>query len=356
MKDQKNLGARALRAIAELWRSDGPRSRWRDDGFDWWPGDFRVSVSALRRLDEFGPEMWQISVRTEFLKDAPINHPDFAKRVGLLSKLSPTYALVYPPPQLWEQYGSPETVPQLSFSNTIYVTSENIEWLPGFLGHMAIMQPINAQIRSEATVALFPGSSPAVSRPDALADAGLDGMLEFADQVYAPLGREPNRWVGTDEFASLAEGWNRSEFCHAVASEHGLSLETSFGNETALIELWTDQSSLQLGNGLLTTLQLPYVADSKAIAEECAGLNFVETLWTDIPQFGGWCPHTAGDGQERPSFAVFIPNALYGPGIASQAVYWMLQRARRLRQERWPDDVDIPVHKIFEARIARRMN
>jgi hypothetical protein len=356
MKDQQNLGARALRAIAELWQSDGPRSRWRDDGFDWWPGDFKVSVSALRRLDEFGPETWQISVRTDFLNDVPINHPDVAERVGLLSKLSSTYALMYPPPQVWEQHGTPRSLPHLSFSNTVYVTSENIDWLPVFLGQMAIMQPINAQLQSTTTAPLFPGSSPAMSRPDALANAGLDGMLEVAAQVYAPAGSEPNRWFGTDEFVALAEGWNKSEFCHAAGSEHDLSLETSFGGGAALIRLWTDQSSIQLGNGLLTTLQIPCFADPKTIAEQCAALNFVETLWTDVPQFGRWHPQSVGNGQECLAFAVFIPNALYGPGIASQAVYWMLQRARKLRQERWPDIPDKPIREIIAESTAGHRN
>lgn len=347
MKDQQNLGARALRTIAELWLSDGPRSCWHNDGFDWWPGDYKVSVRAFRRLDEFGPETWQISVRTDFLKDVPINSPNFAGTVGILSKLASTYALIYPPLLMRNQHGTTQPPPDLSLSNTVYVTSENVEWLPLFLGQMAIMQPIDAQLQSTTTAPLFPGSSPAMSRPDALVGAGLDGMLEVAAQLYAPAGSEPSRWSGTDEFVALAEGWNRSEFCYATASEHDLTLETSFGDRAALIKLWTDQSSLQLGNGLLTTLGIPHFADPKAIAEECAALNFVETLWTDVPQFGGWHPQSVGDGQECLGFAVFIPNALYGPGIASQAVYWMLQRARKLRQERWPDIPDKPMREII---------
>jgi hypothetical protein len=156
MKGREGLGPWALQTIAELWQANGPRSRWRDDGFDWWPGDFRVSVSALRRLDESGPETWQISVRTDFLKDVPIDHADFATRVGTLSKLASTYALVYPTPDVWKQHGSSGTLPELSFSNTAYVTSKNIEWLPTFLGQMAIMQPINAQLQSATTAPFVP--------------------------------------------------------------------------------------------------------------------------------------------------------------------------------------------------------
>jgi hypothetical protein len=335
MKDQRGLGPRALSTIAELWQAKGARSHWRDDGFDWWPGDFKVSVSALRRLDEFGPEMWQISVRTDFLKDVSINEPDFATRVGLLSKLSSTYALIYPPPDVWKQYGVSGVTPGLSFSNTI-------------------MQPIHAQLQSATTAPLFPGSSPAVSRPEALAKSGLDAMLEVAAQAYVPDGREPSWWLGKDEFWTIATHWNQFEYCHGEANKRGLFLETSFGDTTARIALWTDQASIQLGNGLLATLQIPFFADAKTIADECAHLNFAETLWIDIPQFGRWHPHTLGEGRECPAFAMFIPNALYGPGIASHAVHWMLQRARGLRQQRWPDAADRPIHEILEARMAGR--
>jgi hypothetical protein len=348
MKGREGLGPWALQTIAELWEAEGPRSRWRDDGSDWWPGDFRVSVSALRRLDQFGPETWQISVRTDFLKDVPIDHADFATRVGTLSKLASTYALVYPTPDVWKQHGSSGTLPGLSFSNTAYVTSENIEWLPTFLGQMAIMQPIDAQLQSATTAPLFAGSSPATSRPEALANSGLGPMLEVATHVYVPAGREPNRWLGTDEFSSIVEGWEASEYCQGIADERGLLLETSFGDRAARIHLWTNYSNLQLGNGLLVSLRIPYFADSKAIADECAALNLIETFWTDVPQFGRWHPDMVTDGRECPAFTVFIPNALYGPGLASQVTYWMLYRARALRQDRWPNVPDKPVQEILE--------
>jgi hypothetical protein len=222
--------------------------------------------------------------------------------------------------------------------------------LPGFLAYMAIMQPINAQHLSKVTADLL-GGMPDVSRPEALAGSGLDPMLEFAAHAYAPAGREENRWMGTDEFSTIAEGWE-SEYCYGLSDERGLSLETSFGNETALIRLWADYTNPQLGNGLLAMLQIPFLADPQTVANDCATLNHAETGWTDIPQFGCWHSLPFRDGQEALAFSMFVPNALYRPGIATHAFAWMLQRARQLREERWPDLTDKPLPEIFEARLA----
>lgn len=73
MDNEKTIGSRALKTLAEFWNVSVARSRRRDDGFDWWPGDFRVSVSVSRRVDGHVPETWMLMVRTDFLKDVPIN-------------------------------------------------------------------------------------------------------------------------------------------------------------------------------------------------------------------------------------------------------------------------------------------
>lgn len=354
MKDQQGLGPRALKAIAELWRSDGPRSRWREDGFDWWPGDFQVSVNAHRRLDEYGLEMWQLSVQTNFLKDVPINDPKFVKFVALTSRVSgSTHGWVYPTAEVLAQHAPAGTTPRLYFSNTAYVTSENIEWMPWLLGSMSILQPINAQIQSKTISDLF-GGLPDVSRPPELAGLGLDGMLELVTQLYAPLGQETNRWIGSDEFSAIAATCGASGYCFGIGDHQGLAIDVSFGDTTAMVALRTDQTHPQLGNGLLATLKVPLFGDLQAIANECAGLNLVERLWTDIPQFGCWHPLTYGEDTEGAAFSTFVPNALYQAGLANQMAIWMVQKAQRLRQARWPDMPDKPVHEILEARLAGR--
>jgi hypothetical protein len=101
-----------------------------------------------------------------------------------------------------------------------------------------------------------------------------------------------------------------------------------------------------LGYGLLGTLQLPYFAENKATNEQCAFLNFMESLWTDIPQLGCWHPHKSRENQDGLAFSSFIPNALYQPGIATHAALWMLQRVDWVHGLMWPDLEDQPIEQI----------
>jgi hypothetical protein len=354
MSNGPGMGPQALKAIAEIWKVDDARSRWRDDGFDWWPGDFRVSVNAFRRVDGLGPETWLLSVRTDFLKDVPVDDPKFVRLAAVTSRfLASTYSWVYPTAEVWEQHGQPETLPKLWFSNTAYVTSDNVDWLPGFLAWMSIMQPVNAQIQAKEAPEFLAGGVPDVSRPEAPGVSGLHDTLEIAAQVYVPIGRKVNRWIGTSEFSAIAEKWGTLDHCYGNGDPQGLTLETSFGDDTALIRLRTDEKHPQLGNGLLATLQVPFFGEPKLIADECAGLNLLETLWTDIPQFGCWHPHASRGEREGLAFSTFVPNALHQAGLATQTTLWMLQRARWLRQERWPHLSDKPVLEILQERANK---
>ena len=97
MDDEKTIGSQVLKTLAEFWNVTEARSRWRDDGFDWWPGSFRVSVSVSRRVDGYIPETWMLTVRTDFLKDVPINDEKFVQLAAMISKFwTSTYAWVLP--------------------------------------------------------------------------------------------------------------------------------------------------------------------------------------------------------------------------------------------------------------------
>ena len=125
MDNEKTIGSRALKTLAEFWNVSVARSRRRDDGFDWWPGDFRVSVSVSRRVDGHVPETWMLMVRTDFLKDVPINDDKFIRLAAMTSRfLTSTYAWVYPTAQVWAEHGQPSVSPRLWFANTAYSIAE----------------------------------------------------------------------------------------------------------------------------------------------------------------------------------------------------------------------------------------
>jgi hypothetical protein len=79
VKNTRDIVSEALIEIADIWKVDPARSIPTDDGFDWWPGDFKVSVSTTRRTDGYVPETWMLSVKTDFLKEIPIDSDRFLR-------------------------------------------------------------------------------------------------------------------------------------------------------------------------------------------------------------------------------------------------------------------------------------
>jgi hypothetical protein len=294
----RDIASEARIEIADIWKVARARSIRTKDGFDWWPGDFRVSLSAIRRTGGYVPKTWMLSVRTDFLKDIPIKNDRFAKWVALWSGVwATTSAWVYPPAEgfeslrcLWKQAAT-----LVCQHRPAYLTSENASWLPQYLARMGIMQPINARMADSGQTTLG-GGVPNISRPGLfgrfLGRFRTGNLLDEIACAYFSIESAPNRWVATGEFHRIADRWGRSDYCVCTADNRGLVLEAHLGdgNDGAMIRLSTDQKHPQLGNGLHGALTLPTAGDMKSIVYRCAGLNLMETMWTDIPQFGCWFP------------------------------------------------------------------
>jgi hypothetical protein len=140
-------------------------------------------------VEGHGPETWFLSVRTDFLKDVPVDDRQFVRLAAAASRFfTSTYAWIYLTAEIWAQHGQRGALPRLWFSNTAYVTSDNVDWLPGFFAWMSIMQPVNAQTQAKGMPKILGGGFPDVSRPEAPSVSGSHEMLEVAAQVYVPIG------------------------------------------------------------------------------------------------------------------------------------------------------------------------
>jgi hypothetical protein len=335
---QRNIVSEALTEMSDIWNVDPARSISRDAGFDWWPGDFRVSVTAVRRTDGYVPETWMLSVKTEFLKDVPLADGRFIQFATLQSRLGSTYAWVYPPAEVFEHFGKRSDTPRLWFANTVYLTAENAFWIPRFLANMSIMQPIDAHLLAASKPASLGGGKLDTSRPRLLSRSSSGRVLDEALALYQSYGKAPSRWFGTGEFLEIAGQWHIPDHTVCKANDQALSLVVRFDNGPATIGLFTGEKHPVLGNGLLGVLDLPEFDNAWATATRCASLNLMETLWNDISQFGCWCPHMAEDGAYYPHFVCFLPNRLYGRGIASQLIFWLYERARWIIDKQLPTE------------------
>jgi hypothetical protein len=47
-----------------------------------------------------------------------------------------------------------------------------------------------------------------------------------------------------------------------------------------------------------------------------------------------------------------MPNALYGPGLATNIAFWFLRRARWVREQRFPDIKDVTMLEVLNKRFT----
>jgi hypothetical protein len=230
------------------------------------------------------------------------------------------------------------------------VDSQLIQWLPRFLAQEALVQVTNAEGMNGLLSKVVIDKSDSLSSGE---NRKPDEILEVPLKIYVSEGTKPNRWSDTDEFGKFAEKYGRTEGCFGNGDKSGLTLETPFGDDSALIRLLPVKNPL-LGNGLQVTIQFPFLAAFEEIAKRSALLNVSEAdRWTDVPQLGCWQPDNINGSKKRIGLAhrSFIPNALYSPGIATNFALWSIARVRWARQEFWPELKDKSMGEVLEKRM-----
>lgn len=327
-------GRNVVEELHGSWQIGADQSVWMDDadgtGFDWRPGDFRVRVRASKPQGGVGAERsLKLSVRTDLLKGVEVSGTEMLTTLSAMNGTAPSYAFIC--------HEGGEVVLQ----STAYLHGRDTDWLPLFFAGQAILQPIAAQSQSHADAAgqLLGGS------PDRSRSGAADAILDVARDVYAPGGAGPSRWDGTGEFEAIAAAHGRSDTAFGFGGPDGLTLETAFGDETALLQLTAGQRHPSLGAGLLSLLRLP-VAIGEDGAERANALNAAEAdSWTGVPLLGAWSITDGGLVH-----GAFVPNALYRRGIAETMSLWALARARWARRVLLPDEEDRPLHEILSER------
>lgn len=204
--------------------------------------------------------------------------------LALLARfITSTYSLVYPPLEVWREHPNGQA-PMLTAFSSAYVSPNTAGWLPQFLARTSLIQAINAEIQTESLAKDFGGEPALIASGDRHKH---DDILHIVEDIYAPEGSKPSHWSNVEEFSQFSAQFAQSDNCFGTGDRSGMTLETPFGDNSALIRLLSEEPHPQLGNGLLVTLQLPVWLAPDAAAREVAFFNFLEArMWTDFPQLG----------------------------------------------------------------------
>lgn len=351
--DVEDLGKDAVQRIARVWQVDKSRTVWTEQGFDWWPGRFRVSVMAQKGQGEDRKRAWRLVIRTAFLKDVETLEPKTLRWISLWSKAAPTYAWVITPPEVAQKYEIPLDK-TLHFQAVMYLRDPVKSWLPEFFARMAILQPIQAEIQADSMAELI-GARPDASRPSERANPDFrDEMLVVAEAIYVPEGKKESKWKGHQEFSNIAEQYGTQDNCFGMGDESGLTLETPIGDTSALIRLLTDTTHPTLGNGLLATIQMPFEVDEQQAIDDCMWYNYFQSIsWTDAPQLASWHDAQQNEKSFGIKHGVFYPNALYMPGLATNAALWQLGQAVWAREQFFGHLSHLTMSQVYEKRFGK---
>jgi hypothetical protein len=242
-------------------------------------------------------------------------------------------------------------------ASTAYLHEGIKDWLPRVFGGLAVLQPIESRFRADHAASLL-GGKPDRSRPPMRRlQATVDEMLGAEGWMLSPHGQEPSKWIGTGEFEKIIERWGRRDSGFGVADKAGLSMQTPFGDTSAIILLRTDKPHPRLGNGLHVSLSFPHVCEVESANALVIEMNFLEDrAWSKLGvQFmGNWHADKWRGHGFVPEFSCFIPNMVYFPGLAANLVLYAMARAKWGRERLRPGAIDLPMHDILEKQLPSK--
>ena len=322
-----------------------------DDGVHWWPGSHRVTLSCAP--ERFNAERcFKLTMTTRVLRDVTLTDEKTTDLITVLCATSPTYAWLAPATLDLRDIGKGNAC-EVAMRSSIRVLADNVSWAPQLLARLAILQPIDAE-RIGAEIAKITGATDDTEpRRSQLNLAGHDPVLDIAETLLKPEGEKANHWTGSEEFKLIAEKLGRNEMCFGAANDTGVTLETPFGRESAAVNLDSQVPHPGLGTGLLTTIYLPISIERARCSLACYELN-ARAARPGAPVggvFGSWHPRQAGDGW-GPAYGAFVPNALYGKGVAANMALWAVGLAQWAKSELWSHVVNEPMSQILGRRAS----
>lgn len=346
-----DLCRQTIKAVADEWGVTDDRVEWRDDGLDWWPGTFRVMVRVAPSLDEQQPHVCRLTIRTNVLKGVVVS-PTVMPVLEVMAALAPTYGAVFMSERMRDRFEQSKDG-AVWFQSSGYVIPDTLSWLPSMVAALALLQVVDGLSMGEVFAQGTGGVVDADVKPGFEELHTPDRSIRFVDEEVGKSKGDVSRWHGISEFEECAEQFGRSDSCFGMGSPTDLTLETPFGADSALVQLHTDQVHPRHGAGLLATLQIRAEKSHAEMLDDCADLNLIESImWTDVPQLGSWQPRKVDDVTSRLAHSVFIPNAFYRPGLATNVAMWQIRRAMWIKRLRWPELPDCTMAEVLERRFG----
>lgn len=335
-----DVGIQILDAIYDQLQVEDQWAFRRQRGFTWWGYRLAQHIDVSSPVHDRGLDLCNLAIRTDVVRDVDPNTNPAALLVAL-NRQATINALVWDP-----------ATATISVCCAVTVHQDIASWIYYILAMAAVLQNDLAHAHT-VTLAKACGGSPAGSNhPTHGVRNEPNGSMNVPARMIVPAGQEPSKFVGEpclgiERFlAELAQqkGW------YGTSDAHGATVEVPFtGNrpamlqdsnspdaqlETALVQVFTDVSHPEFGNGALVVTQLPVSPGAERAVVLANDLNLAESAggYDAPPLFGAWVPDPFSEGENGLAFSSFLPNFLAMGGILNNWVVYQATRAQFARQ------------------------
>jgi hypothetical protein len=335
-----DLGITSINQVFKLWQVDDQWSVSESRGFAWWAGSFRQRISVDAGQTDQGVTVYRLSAETDLFRGVDQHAVGIAERLSVLNRFSSSSAITLD-----------EGAGRISLCSSVVLHEQNAEWIVPHFATLAILQPIDAQLRGPAYAPLIGGALGVSAHPRSGPRTSPDQMLDLLAEVYEPTGKASSRWLEGDEFEQTAATL-RSYGAFVSNDRSGLTADVEFGSDSALLTATTEEAHPQLGHGVLLRLNLPVTLPAAAAGRLALEFNATEgSTFTGSHFLGAWCSAEARGGHV-PVFVSFIPNVAYRRGLLASLILSLMAKARWARNEIAPYADDATLEAVLRKRLG----
>ena len=298
----KDHGIQLVKKIFKDMNIDEEWSIKTDRGFTWWGHQYAQRIWAEQPVEDNGFHVAKVNAETEILK-YPSRSIETETLLAVEMLKASLSGLVID-----------HEADRITLRCSAYIHEDNNNWLGRVFSLAAIMQLIEAENKGDILAMFLELQADKSMHPRSGLRNDVDDMLNVIDQVVIPEGEKPFQSIGEFEFRRTADILN-SQNLISTASETGLSAYLPFCDDTALLQVDTEQEHPELGNGLLFRLFLPpekIDIDGSFVMD----LNSMEQNAFPSGHFlGSWCLGPIGENLHTAVYVTFIPAVVCSPGI-----------------------------------------
>lgn len=286
----------------------------------WWLGPLRQQLWAEAPFEDEGMTITRVHARTDVFagftgSDSQVENLAFLMPRGTLSGLA----------------RSENDPTRIQLACSVYVHDSIMSWLPEFLGMCSLLQLIEAysylEVEESLELRLDRTPHPKLGHIEYRDDA----LEEIILQIVAA-GTQVSRFIGDDMRALLGDCQN-PPCVLATGEDVGVTAEFPFLGRTSLTRFSAIEKNPKVGSGLLITLKIPDKPANGVM--HALEMNECELKYLTRSHFlGSWC--STNDG--TPTFASFVPNAIWKPGLAQYLMQSMMMRAMWVAEAVYGDD------------------